>query len=168
MQGEIPDQLPLFPSCHVFNPRIFGTSYEEFVTDAKTMARCEIEMVKKFGYDWAFFPMDSAVALEPLGIDAGPKSGGKGIIPWTPSTTLPADDSTLMSLKMPKPQKDGRMPLRLEAISKARAEFGNTKCITGFVVAPFSSVCYLYGVSSALLLLDLYFALVISSLDVIA
>jgi uroporphyrinogen decarboxylase len=117
------------------------------------MAHCEIEMVKAFGYDWAFFPLDSAVALEPLGIEAGPKSGGKGIIPWTPSTTLPATDSTLKSLKIPDPQKDGRMPLRLEAIGKARAEFGNTKCVTGFVIAPFSSVCYLYGVATALLLL---------------
>jgi uroporphyrinogen decarboxylase len=45
------------------------------------------------------------------------------------------------------------MPLRLEAIGKARAEFGNTKCVTGFVVAPFLSVCYLYGVTTALLLI---------------
>lgn len=117
------------------------------------MAQCEIEMVKKFGYDWAFFPLDSAVALEPLGIEAGPKSGGKGIIPWTPSTILPTTDSTLKSLKIPNPQKDGRLPLRLEAINKARTEFGHTKCVTGFVVAPFSSTCYLYGITNALLLL---------------
>ncbi len=117
------------------------------------MAQCEIEMVKKFGYDWAFFPLDSAVALEPLGIEAGPKSGGKGIIPWTPFTILPTTDSTLKSLKIPNPQKDGRLPLRLEAINKARTEFGHTKCVTGFVVAPFSSTCYLYGITNALLLL---------------
>jgi hypothetical protein len=42
------------PSCHVFNPRVYGISYENFVTDAEKMASCEIEMVKKFGYDWAF------------------------------------------------------------------------------------------------------------------
>jgi uroporphyrinogen decarboxylase len=45
------------------------------------------------------------------------------------------------------------MPLRLKALSTARAEFGDTKCVTGFIVAPFSSVCYLYGVTEALLLL---------------
>jgi uroporphyrinogen decarboxylase len=110
-------------------------------------------MIKKFGYDWAFFPLDSAVALEPLGIKAGPKLGGKGIIPWTPSSTLPATESTLKSLIIPNPQKDGRMPLRLEAIQKARTEFNHTKCVTGFVVAPFSSTCYLYGITNALLLL---------------
>jgi uroporphyrinogen-III decarboxylase len=45
------------------------------------------------------------------------------------------------------------MPLRLEAIQKTQAEFGHTKCVTGFVVAPFSSTCYLYGITNAPLLL---------------
>ena len=151
--GKIPKMLPVLPSCHVFNPRVFGISYERLVTNGEMLAQCEIAMVKEFDFDWAFFPMDSAVALEPLGVEAGPKQGGKGTIPWTPATELPATERTLRTLTIPDPHSDGRLPLRLQALSRARAEFGDSKCITGFMVAPFSSVCYLYGAASALMLL---------------
>lgn len=155
VQGNTPGRLPVFPFTDAFDPRACGMSWEEYVIDAKKMVQCEIAMVKRFDYDWIFFPMDEVVVLEPLGIEAGPKLGGKGTVPWIPSTSLPAEDSTLKNLRMPNPQKDGRMPLRLETISKAKAEFGDSVCVTGYVEGPFTCACYLYSATVAMpLLLD--------------
>jgi len=158
LEGGTPGRSLGFPLSQAFDARVTGLSYEEYeeyVTDAKKMAKCEIAMTKRFDYDWVFFSMDGAVTVEILGIEAGPKLGGKGTMPWTPYTSLPAKDSTLKNLRMPSPQKDGRIPLRLEALSRARTEFGDNVCVTRHLEAPFTYACYLYDSIVALpLLLD--------------
>jgi len=59
----------------------------------------------------------------------------------------------LRGLKMPDPEKDGRMPVLLDAIKRVKDEFGDTVCVTGRVAAPFSSVTLLYGIHESMMLM---------------
>ncbi len=65
----------------------------------------------------------------------------------------PATRETLKNLKMPDPNKDGRMPVKLEAIRKIRQHFGNKVCLCGGNAAPFSSTCLLYGIQETMMLI---------------
>lgn len=146
---EIPDRVPVFACSEEFDVRMAGAVYSDYNSDAKVMARCQIEAVKQFDYDWAWLQVDDCIEFEVLGV--GTKGGGN-ILPAT-CGYLPATHVTLNGLKMPDPLKDGRMPVLLDAIKRVKDEFGDTVCVTGRTAAPFSSVTLLYGMTETLMML---------------
>ena len=141
IQLEKPTRIPVFALSEEFDVRVCGMVYEDFATNAQNMAQCQIQVIERFDYDWAWLQVDDCFEFEVLGV--GVKGGGN--ILYATCDYLPATADTLKQLKMPDPQKDGRMPILLEAISTLRAHFGDTICITGRTAAPFSSVMLLYG-----------------------
>jgi MtaA/CmuA family methyltransferase len=148
---EKPNRLPVFANSEEFDVRMAGEIYNIYNRDAKVMAKTQIESIKKYNYDWAWLQVDDCIEFEILGV--GVKGEGN-ILPAT-YAYLPAKEETLRSLKMPDPQKDGRMPVMLEAIKRIKEELGDTVCITGRVAAPFSSVSLLYGMTeTAMLMFD--------------
>lgn len=144
-----PDRVPVFACSEEFDVRMAGQVYSVYNSDPRVMAQCQIEAVKRFGYDWAWLQVDDCIEFEVLGV--GTKGGGD-ILPAT-CDYLPASYDTLKHLKMPDPKKDGRMPVLLDAIKRVKDEFGDTVCVTGRTAAPFSSATLLYGMAETLVLL---------------
>ena len=145
---EKPDRTPVFALSEEFDVRMCGLVYEAYATNAADMARCQIEAIERYDYDWAWLQVDDCIEFEVLGV--GVQGGGN--ILYATSAYLPPTVETLKGLKIPDPQKDGRMPVLLEAIGKVKARFGDTVCVTGRTAAPFSSVGLLYGIDQAMLL----------------
>jgi len=146
---ESPGRLPVFACSEEFDVRMAGEVYENYNSDAKVMAKCQIEAVKKYDYDWAWLQVDDCIEFEVLGVGC---KGGGNILPAT-CDYLPPTAETLKGLKMPDPEKDGRMPVLLEAISRIKEELGDTVCVTGRLAAPFSSVTLLYGMTETSMLM---------------
>lgn len=146
---EVPNRVPVFACSEEFDVRMAGEVYSKYNSDSKTMAKCQIEAIKKFDYDWAWLQVDDCIEFEVLGV--GVKGEGN-ILPAT-CNYLPATYETLKSLKMPNPKKDGRMPVLLDAIKRIKDEFGDTVCVTGRTAAPFSSTTLLYGMTETLMML---------------
>ena len=146
---EKPNRLPVFACSEEFDVRMAGECYETYSNDAKVMAKCQIEAIKKYDYDWAWLQVDDCIEFEVLGVGC---KGGGNILPAT-CDYLPPTEETLKGLKMPDPEKDGRMPILLEAISRIKEELGDTVCVTGRVAAPFSSVTLLYGMTETSMLM---------------
>ena len=144
-----PSRVPVFACSEEFDVRMAGEVYSRYNSDSKVMARCQIEAVRKYDYDWAWLQVDDCIEFEVLGV--GIKGEGN-ILPAT-CDYLPANYNTLNSLKMPNPKKDGRMPVLLDAIKRIKDELGSTVCVTGRTAAPFSSVTLLYGMTQTLMLL---------------
>jgi Uroporphyrinogen-III decarboxylase len=144
-----PSRVPVFACSEEFDVRMAGEVYSRYNSDSKVMAKCQIEAVKRFDYDWAWLQVDDCIEFEVLGV--GVKGDGN-ILPAT-CNYLPASYETLNSLKMPNPYKDGRMPVLLDAIKRIKNEFGDTLYVTGRTAAPFSSVTLLYGMTQTLMLL---------------
>jgi len=148
---EKPGRLPVFACSEEFDVRMAGEIYENYNSDAKVMSKCQIEAIKKYDYDWAWLQVDDCIEFEVLGVGC---KGGGNILPAT-CDYLPATMETLRGLKMPDPEKDGRMPVLLEAIARIKEELGDTVCVTGRLAAPFSSVTLLYGMTdTAILMFD--------------
>ena len=58
----------------------------------------------------------------------------------------------LNSLRVPDADKDGRMPVHLEALAGIKSAYGDSLLLSGRVAAPFSSVALLYGIREGLIL----------------
>ena len=146
---ERPSRVPVFACSEEFDVRMAGQVYSDYNSNSKVMAKCQIEAIKRFDYDWAWLQVDDCIEFEVLGV--GTKGEGD-ILPAT-CDYLPATYDTLNHLKMPDPKKDGRMPVLLDAIKRIKDEFGDTVCVTGRTAAPFSSSTLLYGMTETLLML---------------
>lgn len=146
---QVPDRTPVFACSEEFDVRMAGAMYDVYNRDAKVMARCQSEAIKRFGYDWAWLQVDDCIEFEVLGV--GSKGSGN-ILPAT-CDYLPATRATLDRLRMPDPKRDGRMPVLLEAIKRLKDEFGDTICVTGRTAAPFSSASLMYGISETMVLM---------------
>ena len=145
----IPKRVPIFAISELFDVGMSGLTYAEYTQDADKMAKCRIEAVKRFDYDWSCGWPDDYIEFEPLGV----RLKGEADVPLAPYEYPAACWDTLRNLKPPNSQCDGRMPAFLEAIRKIKNELGDTICLSGRVAGPFSSVALLYGIESTLVLL---------------
>ena len=151
MRLEKPGRLPVFACSEEFDVRMAGLIYSDYNSKADVMAKCQIDSIKKYDYDWAWLQVDDCIEFEVLGV--GVKGDGN-ILPAT-CDYLPPTEETLRGLKMPDPKKDGRMPVLLEAISRIKDALGDSVCVTGRLAAPFSSVSLLYGMTeTAMMMFD--------------
>ena len=144
-----PARVPIFACSEEFDVRMSGITYEEYCQNPQKMAMAQIAAVERFDYDWAWLQVDDCIMFEPLGV--GVK--GDGNILRATYDYLPATFETLKKLKVPNPEKDGRLPVLLEAIAKVKAKFGDTLCVCGRTEAPFSSAGLLYGLENAMMLI---------------
>ncbi len=146
----VPGKVPVFALSEEFDVKWYNRgTYEEIITDADKLAPCAIAATYEFDYDWVWLQVDDCIEFEPLGVG----TRGSGNILRATYKYLPATETTLNSLKMPNPLKDGRMPILLDAIRKARQEFGDNACICGRTAAPFSSTSLLYGIQESMMLM---------------
>ncbi len=145
---ERPGRVPVVCTGEEFDVRVAGVVYEDYCQNAEVMAGVQISAVERMDYDWAWLQVDDCIEFEVLGV--GTKGGGN--ILRATCDYLPATRDTLSRLRQPDPRKDGRMPVLLDAISRIKSHFGDRLCVCGRTAAPLSSVCLLYGLEPAMLL----------------
>lgn len=144
-----PDKLPVFICSEEMDVRICGSRYDRYNSDAKEMARVQIQAVERFDYDWAWLQVDDCLEFETLGV--GVKGGGD-ILPAT-CDHLPTTDDALADLRKHGYRVEGRMQVLLDAIRAIKDRFGDTVCVTGRTAAPFSSITLAFGMTETMMLL---------------
>lgn len=149
---KTPDKLPIFFFSPTFDLKVSNISHHEYATSLEKIVRLHSNTVERFDYDMTYIHVDSCVPLEPIGIIGGPK-GIDSPLPWTPCKFLQCNWKTLEGLKLPRPEKDGRMPIVLEAIHKLRMKFKDSLFICGHVTGPLTTVCYTVGTLHAMYLI---------------
>jgi len=146
---EQPSRIPFWACSEEFDVKtVEGVTYEEYCQSADLMVDVQKKVMAEYDYDWAWLQVDDCIEFEPLGVGVR----GEGDILRATCEYLPATPETLAKLKMPDPQKDGRMPALLEAIRRLRETYGDTACVCGRVAAPFSSVTLLFGIEETMML----------------
>lgn len=145
-----PRRIPVFSMSEEFDVKWHGKyTYDEVIQSADKLVEVWSAAVREFDYDWAWLQMDDCVEFEVLGVGCV----GKGNILRATHDFLPATRETVKSLKMPDPTRDGRMPAKLEALRRLRAEFGDTVCVVGSNAAPYSSAGLMFGLEKPMLLM---------------
>ncbi len=142
---EAPDRAPVIAQVFGHAATLAGVPVDEYVRDGKTLARCQLEALRRYGYDAVFSVMDLGVETEALGSIL---RYHKNRYPVVERYALEDDDRKTLSA--PDPHKAGRMPEMLEALAILRRELGDGTLVVGCVPGPFTLVTQLLGIERAL------------------
>jgi MtaA/CmuA family methyltransferase len=152
LSGKVPERLPVFAMSQVFDAVSAGHTFEKAENDKKVHLECVIHGIETYDWDWAWPVVGDSVTFEPLGFDFGPRLGGRGNDPYIVTSHRPATYDTLKEMRIPDLRSECRMHYVLGALEALKARYGETTCVTGWVVGPMQCVAYLYGVSDSMLL----------------
>ena len=145
-----PRRIPVFALSEEFDVKWHGKyTYEEVIQSADKLVEVWSAAVREFDYDWAWLQIDDCVEFEVLGVGCV----GEGNILRATHDYLPATRETVKSLKLPDPTRDGRMPIKLEALRRLKAEFGDSVCVVGSNAAPYSSAGLMFGLEKPMFLM---------------
>ncbi len=145
-----PRRIPVLPMSEEFDVKWYGKyTYEEMIQSADKLVEVWSAAVREFDYDWAWLQIDDCIEFEVLGVGCV----GEGNILRATHNYLPATRETLKSLDLPDHARAGRMPIKLEALRRLKAEFGDTACVVGSNAAPYSSAGLLFGLEKSMLLM---------------
>jgi uroporphyrinogen decarboxylase len=125
---------------------VAGANLGEYVCNGSVLARCQIEALRRYGYDAVFALMDTSVETEAAGsvLDYSTHN-----YPTVRSYAL-ANVNDLRHLSVPDPLRAGRMPELLKAARILRKEVGDGTLVVGCVLGPLTITTQLMGMQNAL------------------
>ncbi|MBW2572444.1 MAG: uroporphyrinogen decarboxylase family protein [Deltaproteobacteria bacterium] len=139
---ERTDRVPVFSHIYGFASRLNHISLKDYLNSGELLAFCQLEAWKRFGYDGVTVFADNSLETEALGSkisykdDAYPQIDQyclKNIHDWK-------------YLSIPDPEKDGRMPVILEACRILKDEVGEETAVVGTVQGPMTLAGQLMGI----------------------
>ena len=140
-RGEPQDRVPVIPIVGQAAAAFCGVPIREHAHDARTLARCQIECARRFGYDGVYIAADTWVNAEAVGfphLEHPPDAPACGHGTWIESV------EQIDALALPDPKRSGRWPLMVEAVRHAVEMAGDELLIIGnFDQSPFDLACQL-------------------------
>lgn len=144
MRGEIPDYLPVLPQSFMFAMNDGGYSIGEVNRNPAVMAKCHLECREKYGYDGCIIDIDDSTLAEACGAKVKYRDDSVAVV--MENEPLITDLRQIDDLKMPDPEKDGRLPEWLETTSRIAEKIGKEAFVMGRAdQGPFSLLCLLRG-----------------------
>ncbi len=143
------DKIPFVPAVYEHKARLIGRSPSEVARNADLLLEAlekELEV-----YD----PDALTVGIDVYNVEA--EAAGCEVRYFGPAPDVPAvigavvrGRADLPRLRRPDPERDGRMPLFLEAAARLNRARGNEIVVRGAVTGPFSLACALAGTEDVL------------------
>jgi uroporphyrinogen decarboxylase len=148
VQFKPTDRVPVIAQVFGHAATLAGVALDDYVRDGETLARCQLNAWKHYGYDAVFSVMDVNVETEAVGSVLRHR---KNQYPAVEQYAL-SRDGDWSNLPVPDPRQAGRMPEMLKALGILRGELGNEVAVVGCVVGPFTLTMQLLGAETALYL----------------
>jgi len=142
------ERVPVIAQVFGHAATLAGVSINQYVSDGETLARCQLNAQRKYGYDAVFSVMDTSVETEAMGSIL---HYYRNMYPVVAKHVL-SPDIDLSDLVVPDPQEAGRMPEMLKALGILRKELGDETLVVGCVVGPFTLAGQLLGLENTLYL----------------
>jgi uroporphyrinogen-III decarboxylase len=145
-----PKRIPCVACSEEFDVKWYGKyTYEEFCQDGDKIFEVYKAAIDEFDYDWAWLQIDDCFEFEPIGV----KVKGEGDVLRATHGYLPVNEETLKNLPIMNPLSDGRMPEKLKAIKKLKANYKDSLLICGSCAAPFSAVGLMWSIQESMTLM---------------
>ncbi len=148
IQLQETDRVPVIAQVFGHAATIAGVPLDDYVRDGETLARCQLQALRRYGYDAVFSVMD--VNVEPEAV---------GCVLRYPSNRYPVIQRHALSvqtnwdgLAVPDPKQAGRMPEMLKALAILRHELGDEVLVVGCILGPFTLATQLLGMEQTLYL----------------
>jgi uroporphyrinogen decarboxylase len=141
------DRVPVIPQVFGHAATLAGVSLGDYVRDGQTLAGCQLNAWRHYGYDAVFSVMDVNVETEALGSCL---RYSQNRYPVVERYAFPKADFDALCL--PDPRRSGRMPEMLKALGIMRRELGDEVLVVGCVLGPFTLAAQLLGLEATLYL----------------
>jgi uroporphyrinogen decarboxylase len=147
MRLEEPDVVPVGPYMGNHAARIAGIPLQNYYTDSQKMFEAQMFALDAYHQDIVIMQSDNYYLAEGFGTKT------THYLDATPTFEAPAIErlQDVSTLKIPDPWNDGRMPVYLEAISKASEEIGKDVAVRGCGTGPFVLASHIVGTEKFLL-----------------
>jgi uroporphyrinogen decarboxylase len=147
LNGESPDQVPFLPAIYEHKGWFIGETPSAVARDAHLLTKALQAEYERVQPDALIVGIDVYnVEAEAIGCSVSYYEGNDTSVPAIGSTgAVFHGTEDVASLRMPDPQKDGRMPLNLEAARAIVKVLGKEIPIRGAVSGPFSLAAHLAG-----------------------
>jgi uroporphyrinogen decarboxylase len=142
------DRVPVIAQVFGHAAAIAGVTLDDYVRNGETIARCQLNALKQYGYDSVFSVMDANVETEAVGSVLQYRRNQYPVV----ERYALSRDGDWNALTLPDPQHSGRMPEMLKALSILRRELGDEVLVVGCVLGPFTLTTQLLGLETALYL----------------
>jgi uroporphyrinogen decarboxylase len=138
---EETDRVPVFAHILGIASRLNNISLKDYLNSGELLAFCQLETWKRFGYDAVTVFADNSLEAEALGSKISYKDDA-----------YPQIDEYCLNniqdwqyLSIPDPEKDGRMPVIIEACRILKDEVGEEAAVVGTVQGPMTLAGQLLG-----------------------
>ena len=151
--GHVPDRVPFVPTIYEHAASLLHLTPSVLSGNPDRLVDGQLAAWELYRHDLVSVGVDIYnVEAEALGIPVAFYDG-----PMLPSLTgtLIDDPSDLANLRVPDPDRDGRMPMFLEAVRRLNDRLGHEVPVNGTVVGPFTLAAILRGYEN--FLMDLMF-----------
>ncbi len=143
-----PDRVPVIAQVFGHAAVLAGVQLGEYVRDGELLARCQMKALERYGYDAVFALMDTSVETEAVGARLRYHDHMYPVVERYPL----GDPDDITTLRLPDPQRDGRMPELLKAARILRREVGSEVLVAGFILGPMTLAMQLLGPEKTLFL----------------
>ena len=143
------DRVPVGPLAGSCAADLIGVNLRRYVTDGQAIADAQLALQRATGQDIVVTAADGYYLAEGFGLKVRLHDDA------LPSAEEPLLDTLddIDRLRVPDPERNGRMPVYLEAVEILAGVVGDRLAIRGTGTGPFSVAAYLYGMQRFLLLL---------------
>ncbi|SMB90528.1 uroporphyrinogen decarboxylase [Thermanaeromonas toyohensis ToBE] len=141
LQGRPVDHIPCVPLVMNHAARVLGVKVSEFNSNPRVMTKAHLASWEKYGYDMILIFTTTATIAEAMGTTLYfPEDD----VPYVhvPAVQSPED---IKKVKIIEPQKDGRIPVYLEAAELCLREVKNQVPVGVIFAGPFTTAAHLRG-----------------------
>jgi uroporphyrinogen decarboxylase len=140
---EVPSRIPFIPTIFEHSARVIGKTPSEIAQDEDLIVESQLACYEMYRHDLIAIGVDIYnIEYEAL--------GAKVFFPE--NEELPSISETMISgpddidrLTIPDPEKDGRMPMFLNAVQRVNEKVGSEVIVNGTVVGPFTLAAIMRG-----------------------
>jgi uroporphyrinogen decarboxylase len=138
-----PDRVPVVPFVISFAAKYAGLKFIEYCKDADKLAKAQAVTAERFNIDAVYVDSDAVIDIEAMGAEV---SYFDDEVP-TASRPIVGSLDDVRRLEVPDPQRDGRLPVWLDAIKILRSEVGERLAVFSNINGPFQIAAQLRGIT---------------------
>jgi uroporphyrinogen decarboxylase len=143
LAGKRADRVPFCPAVYEHKAALIGTTPSRLSRDPAAFERACIREVELYRPDMLVIGCD-VYNIEAEAAGCRVQFYDSNDVPAIVERIIGVGDN-IQGLRPPNPEKDGRMPVCLEAGERVSARFGRDMIVRGALSAPFSLACELVG-----------------------
>jgi uroporphyrinogen decarboxylase len=140
------DRVPVYPITSVINAKVAGITIKEYLTDPEKFSKAVVASYDRFQGDVVTMMADLVMEAEACGCAVTMPEDDLAYV----SKHILDDKKKLLKMKVPDPNKDGRLPYYIEGLSLARPQI--TDAAAGSVISgPWQIAVQLRGAEQILM-----------------